>query len=281
MIDSLYKKKIIRDFLSLFTENHWKSLIACLVEYAILRFKKEFNIVSMTAEEVISVIENIKKSENIVEYKKPVVKYKEPTKTNKAYTRPNSTKPRNDNKVTNVNVSFNPKAIKRDISNKSILNKTNKLTTRENSTNNSNTSATKSKTITQIKKKNTAEILEQINLNKLKEKINKIKTLEKPASKSVAKKKQFGQVESRIKSHIENDKKIYNAVRAIGITDNYTNTKENTINNTNSNLYTYKYSNDYSESPCVKNTSNIISLEDRLNGLTMKLSNMENKSKLK
>ncbi len=61
MIEMLYKKKIIRDFLSLFTENYWKQLIVSIVEYGIINFKKHHNIAALTPEEIIQVVEILKK----------------------------------------------------------------------------------------------------------------------------------------------------------------------------------------------------------------------------
>lgn len=70
MIELLYKKKIIRDFLSLFTENYWKQLISSMLEYSIINFKKHHNIASMTPEDILNVVESLKKDENLIEKKK-------------------------------------------------------------------------------------------------------------------------------------------------------------------------------------------------------------------
>jgi hypothetical protein len=70
MIEMLYKKKIIRDFLSLFTENYWKQLISCILEYGIINFKKHHNIASLTPEDIIAVVESLKKEENLVDKKR-------------------------------------------------------------------------------------------------------------------------------------------------------------------------------------------------------------------
>lgn len=70
MIELLYKKKIIRDFLSLFTENHWKPLIACILEYGIIMIQKHHNIAYLTPEDIYQIIEKIKKAENLSNSKK-------------------------------------------------------------------------------------------------------------------------------------------------------------------------------------------------------------------
>jgi len=65
MIEQLYKKKIIRDFLSLFIENKWKALIASILEYGIIKFKKNYsNFSSLTADDILNLVEDVKKSEN-------------------------------------------------------------------------------------------------------------------------------------------------------------------------------------------------------------------------
>jgi len=63
MIEQLYKKKIIRDFLSLFIENKWKSLIASTLEYGIINLKKNYNVASLTADDILNLIEDVKKTE--------------------------------------------------------------------------------------------------------------------------------------------------------------------------------------------------------------------------
>jgi len=63
MIEQLYKKKIIRDFLSLFIENKWVSLICSVLEYGILKLKRNYNIASLTADEILNLIELEKKND--------------------------------------------------------------------------------------------------------------------------------------------------------------------------------------------------------------------------
>lgn len=70
MIEFLYKKKVIRDYLSLFTENFWKNLISAMLEYGIIQFKKHHNIASLTPEDIFNIVDKLKKDENLVERKK-------------------------------------------------------------------------------------------------------------------------------------------------------------------------------------------------------------------
>ena len=65
MLGQLFKRRIIRDFLSLFSESYWKELIALLLEYGIIEFNKNYKISTLTPEDIINNIEKIKKEENI------------------------------------------------------------------------------------------------------------------------------------------------------------------------------------------------------------------------
>ncbi len=40
-MEILYKKKVIRDFLSLYSESSWTQLVSHLLEYGIILFKKK------------------------------------------------------------------------------------------------------------------------------------------------------------------------------------------------------------------------------------------------
>ncbi len=64
MIEEFYKKKIIRDFLSLFSESKWKQLLFLLVEYGILQLRKDYNVASMSLEDIHSIIDDLKEQEN-------------------------------------------------------------------------------------------------------------------------------------------------------------------------------------------------------------------------
>ena len=96
MIEQLYKKKIIRDFLSLFTENKWKTLISSILEYGILKLKKNYNIASLTADDILNLIEDVKKAENPNPTKHKEESYSETrilstkSKTNKETSKPSS-----------------------------------------------------------------------------------------------------------------------------------------------------------------------------------------------
>lgn len=70
MLENLCKRKIIRDFLSLFTENYWKQLVATMLEYGIIMFNKHHKVASLTPEDIISLIEKLKLDENVNEKKR-------------------------------------------------------------------------------------------------------------------------------------------------------------------------------------------------------------------
>ena len=45
-MEEFYKKKIIRDFLTLFSESKWKNLCILCIEYGILMLKQKYQISS-------------------------------------------------------------------------------------------------------------------------------------------------------------------------------------------------------------------------------------------
>ena len=56
MIELLYKRKIIRDFLSLFSDAKWKQIITATLEYGILQLKANGSLASMSLEDIISLV---------------------------------------------------------------------------------------------------------------------------------------------------------------------------------------------------------------------------------
>ncbi len=58
MIDQLYKKKIIRDFLSLFSDNKWNQLISITLEYGILMLKSNYNLASLSVDDINNFVGN-------------------------------------------------------------------------------------------------------------------------------------------------------------------------------------------------------------------------------
>ncbi len=64
MIEEFYKKKIIRDFLSLFSESKWKELLFLLVEYGILKLRKNHNVASLSIDDLNNIIDDLKEEEN-------------------------------------------------------------------------------------------------------------------------------------------------------------------------------------------------------------------------
>ena len=51
-MEEFYKKKIIRDFLALFSESKWKNLSILLIEYAILTLRKNYQVSSLSLEDI-------------------------------------------------------------------------------------------------------------------------------------------------------------------------------------------------------------------------------------
>jgi hypothetical protein len=64
MIEEFYKRKLIRDFLSLFSEVKWKELLFILVEYAIVMLKRNYNIASLSVDDIIAVLDDLKEEDS-------------------------------------------------------------------------------------------------------------------------------------------------------------------------------------------------------------------------
>ena len=56
-IDNLIRKKTIRDFLSLFTQNKWESIISICVEFGIANLKINYNIASLSLDDLYDILE--------------------------------------------------------------------------------------------------------------------------------------------------------------------------------------------------------------------------------
>lgn len=61
MLDALYKKKIIRDYLSLYPESKWKALIGYTLEFAVLTLKANHKLASLSFDDIIKITEDLKK----------------------------------------------------------------------------------------------------------------------------------------------------------------------------------------------------------------------------
>ena len=72
MMEILYKKKVIRDFLSLYSEKYWTQLVSHILEYGIILFKKKYTISALSPEDIFEIVENFKKELNI--YDKKIIK---------------------------------------------------------------------------------------------------------------------------------------------------------------------------------------------------------------
>jgi len=64
MIEQLYKIKIIRDFLSLYSDTKWKDLISLVLEYGILNLRKNHNVGSLSLEDLAEINEILKEETN-------------------------------------------------------------------------------------------------------------------------------------------------------------------------------------------------------------------------
>lgn len=60
MIEDLYKKKAIRDYLSLFSESKWKKLIPLTLEHGILHLQKKTNITCLSLDDISQMNDSIR-----------------------------------------------------------------------------------------------------------------------------------------------------------------------------------------------------------------------------
>jgi len=60
MIEDLYKRKAIRDYLSLFSENKWKKLIPLTLEHGILNLQNKTNITTLSLDDISQMNEMIR-----------------------------------------------------------------------------------------------------------------------------------------------------------------------------------------------------------------------------
>lgn len=63
MIEEFYKKKLIRDFLSLFSETKWKELLYLIAEYGIILLKRNYNVASLSLDDLLNIIDDLKEED--------------------------------------------------------------------------------------------------------------------------------------------------------------------------------------------------------------------------
>ena len=63
-MEEFYKKKIIRDFLTLFSESKWKNLCILCMEYGILMLKQKYQISSLSMEDIEEFVNDLIEEEN-------------------------------------------------------------------------------------------------------------------------------------------------------------------------------------------------------------------------
>ena len=78
-MEEFYKKKIIRDFLTLFSESKWKNLCILCMEYGVLMLKQKYQISSLSMEDIEEFVndlieeENKKNQKNLKKLRKDIV----------------------------------------------------------------------------------------------------------------------------------------------------------------------------------------------------------------
>ena len=58
-MEEFYKKKIIRDFLSLFSQSKWKNLCVLCIEYGILQLKKNYQVSSLSMDDIEQFVDEL------------------------------------------------------------------------------------------------------------------------------------------------------------------------------------------------------------------------------
>ena len=76
MMANFCKVKIIRNFLSLYKENCWEKLICNMAEYGIILLKKKKNISSMSSEDIINFVEDVKRTEGLLSPLNNIINHK-------------------------------------------------------------------------------------------------------------------------------------------------------------------------------------------------------------
>ena len=106
-IQFLCKKKVFRDFITLFNKTVWKQLIASLVEYAILNMKRnniDYN--TLSADEIVSVVDCFKLELANEEKKAKVIKCNKSNNKTQSYNRSQSKKSLNMNTADMIKPNF-------------------------------------------------------------------------------------------------------------------------------------------------------------------------------
>lgn len=131
MIEELYKKKIIRDFLSLFSESKWKELIFLSVEYGIILLKQKYNVASLSLDDLNNIVDEIKEEENKrmrknlkkYETELKVEKTRSGSKTNQINSKPSSGWRKGDETVFDPNREVGGDDLSREKKTQSIIDK--------------------------------------------------------------------------------------------------------------------------------------------------------------
>lgn len=235
-METLYKKKLIRDFVSLYKQQQWEPLIVSLIEYGIMSLKTRYhNIGTFSLDDVQGVVEKLKVDLNIVERKKVIPKSRSNSKisrndsiisTNskskqklqsreavgsatykKKDTTTNSSKSKGDFSKSKNNSRLNP-ALKSTLLS-AVNSKLESAKVSSGLTAQKNRSESKSKfqalELRQIEKIKNKRLQQEQNIDALKE-LQEKKILETKLKSTV-------NAKSKIKQQIENDRKIFSKIK--------------------------------------------------------------------
>ena len=107
-MEEFYKKKIIRDFLTLFSESKWKNLCILCMEYGVLTLKQKYQVSSLSMEDIEEFVNDLieeeskKNQKNLKKLRQGIV-----SNTNFNYSN-NSNNMNSNSKANNTSTSFKP-----------------------------------------------------------------------------------------------------------------------------------------------------------------------------
>ena len=107
-MEEFYKKKIIRDFLTLFSESKWKNLCILCMEYGVLTLKQKYQVSSLSMEDIEEFVNDLieeeskKNQKNLKKLRQGIV-----SNTNFNYNN-NSNNINSNSNANNTSTSFKP-----------------------------------------------------------------------------------------------------------------------------------------------------------------------------
>ena len=106
-MEEFYKKKIIRDFLTLFSESKWKNLCILCMEYGVLTLKQKYQVSSLSMEDIEEFVNDLIEEES-KKNQKNLKKLKQGMISNTNFNYNNSNNNNSNLNANNTSTSFKP-----------------------------------------------------------------------------------------------------------------------------------------------------------------------------